>query len=301
MSTTVPSRDEIFNAFEFTQADIQVPPIRPSGVTIQKLIKGFQRNARNQYSSRQGCKGAEIGHKWICMTTEDWDAEQVILTSPTFDPIYLDWQDEASNNPTAAWLQANPEPTIEDYTHPYPVIENPGEMDDWSGTASQLVARQGRHQEKVRRFQLETNLHRALKHLFTLIVPKDLYSDKIGDEDNIDLFPISELLDHLNQKYNKTTAKECDNIHQLFGSPMGDLTPEQYFGRQKKCQKKVSKTNWPIPDSAIVVKAIVHFNQIPWMQNHVTDWEEHEDPLGTKSLPDFQAYFIRYASRHHSN
>ena len=138
MSTTVPFRDEIFNAFEFTQADIQVPPIRPSGVTIQKLIKGFQRNARNQYSSRQGCKGAEIGHKWICMTTEDWDAEQSILASPTFDPIYLGWQAHLNNNPTAEWLQANPEPTIDNYTHPYPVIENPGEMDDWGGTAPNL-------------------------------------------------------------------------------------------------------------------------------------------------------------------
>ena len=79
MSTNVPSRDAIFNGFKFTQADIQIAPIRPSGVIIQKLIKGFCRNARNQYSNRQGCRGAEIGHKWICMTVDDWNSEQVIL------------------------------------------------------------------------------------------------------------------------------------------------------------------------------------------------------------------------------
>ena len=202
MSTTVPSRDEIFNGFEFTQADIQIAPIRPSGVTIQKLIKGFCRNARNQYSSRQGCRGAETGHKWLCMTVEDWNAEQIILASPTFDPIHLAWQTLFDVNPNEDWLEANPEPQIQTYTHPYPVIENPGEMENWGGTAAQLAARQGRHQANERRFQLETNLHRALKHLFTIIVPKDLYSDKIGDEDNIDLFPISDLLEHLNQKYN---------------------------------------------------------------------------------------------------
>ena len=304
MSTTVPSRDEIFNAFEFTQADIQIAPIRPSGVTIQKLIKGFYRNARNQYSSRKGCRGADTGHKWICMTVQDWNTEQAVLATPAFDPVHLAWQtlfDLEGLNPSAAWLTANPEPLITTYMHPYPEIENPGEMDNWTGTAAQLAVRQGMHQAKERRFQLETNVHRALKHLFTIIVPKDLYSDKIGDEDNIDLFSISALLDHLNQKYNKTTPKECDKIHALFGSPMGDLTPEQYFGRQKKCQKKLQKTKVPLTDDAIMIKAIVHFNQIPWMQNHVTDWEETEDPQGLKTLPEFQAYFIKYASRHHSN
>lgn len=37
------------------------------------------------------------------------------------------------------------------------------------------------------------------------------------------------------------------------------------------------------------------------MQKHVTNWEETKDPQGNKSLADFQKYFVKYASRHHSN
>ena len=92
MSSTIPSREEIYNGFEFTQKDITIEPIRPSGVKIQKLIKGFRRNVWNQYSSRPGCRGAEMGHKWMCMQQQDWDDEQSIILCPTFTALHTRWK-----------------------------------------------------------------------------------------------------------------------------------------------------------------------------------------------------------------
>ena len=52
------------------------------------------------------------------MTVQDWNTEQIVLASPTFDPVHLAWQalfDAEGLNPTAAWLTANPEPLLKTY------------------------------------------------------------------------------------------------------------------------------------------------------------------------------------------
>ena len=248
MNTSIPSIKDITAGFVFTENDITIDPRRPSRETITKLVKGLKRNARNHDSQRNGCRGAEMGHKWMCMQEHEWIAEQRILVRSKFENEHAIWQTQynaVAESERDGWLditindnRVNEEPVIDDFVPPFPKIENPGKMMDFTGTEKQIQLRLIAHQQEIEEFRIETNVHKALKQLFVKIVPKPLYSDMIGtNDDDIDLYSLRELLDHLGKKYNRTTAKECDRIWEIFNSPMADLSPEQYFSRQIACQK----------------------------------------------------------------
>ena len=101
---------------------------------------------------------------------------------------------------------------------------------DFTGMEKKNQLRLIAHQRDVEEFRIETNVHKALKQLFVKIVPKPLYSDMVGSEDDyIDLYSLRDILNHLNQKYDKTTEKECNKAWDIFNCPMGDLTPEKLF------------------------------------------------------------------------
>ena len=127
---------------------------------------------------------------------------------------------------------------------------------------------------------IEANVQGALKKLFREMVPEDLYSDAYPEGEDAGQAWASGLLAHIDAKHSKMTPQQRDDILKIFHSPMGEMTAEQYYARQLLCQSKLRRSPAPITDASIKDKAIVHFNQIPWMQKHVTEWEE---PAVTRS------------------
>ena len=307
----IPSMLDIYAGFPFKKTELTfVAGQRPKGTDIEKLIKGFLRNGKSVRSKRIGCKGVGMGNKWQCMKATEWNDEQQDIADATYERDHDNWQArKATVEPTelTAWstLPANREPlrTDDTYNIPnFPVIENPGELDIPPGTTAPMIATlTNSYNMRDARFQLETNVQQALKKLFCEMIPEEFFSDKFPDEDDVDITDVRSLLEHLDQKYNKLTAKERTRIHEEFQAPKGDLTLEKYFSRQLKCQKKVKNTKVPISDAMLKDRAIVHFNQIQWMQNSVKKWELEKDPEGIKSVAALKKFFIDEAGRYADN
>ena len=194
----------------------------------------------------------------------------------------------------------NPEPRLAGYIPPFPAIESPGRMEGFAGAGPQTQAKLAKHQQDAEQFKAEASAHKALKKLLACIAPKPLHSGKAGsDEGDIGLHSLRELLGHLEPKCSKAlAARECGKIWEIFNPPMAGLSPEQYFARQLACQKKLKRAAVPITDAQIKIKAIVHFNQIAWMQAHAAEWEAEEDPDNTRPLAECRAHFIKRAGRH---
>ena len=315
-SARIPSMMETYESFPFQADELTLPAKRPPATQVRKLIKGMERNARFIPSGRKGA--GTIGHKWLLMTPTKWYEEQTILMDAAFATAREDWEARRdawiAGDPTAARDEAgfiadaaaNAEVLRTDARFsnpPFPVIKHPGHITIVAGTSADVVSRDtALHQQALDSFFLETNVQQALKRLFVKIVPKPLYNDKIGgDENDIDLFTVHDLLKHIKDKYDKMTPKEREALWDTFNSAMGDLSPEEYFARQTTCQVKLKKGPTPITDDQIKDKAIVHFNKVPYMQRYVEEWEDKEDPTNTKTIKEFQTYFIQHATRHHDN
>ena len=183
-----------------------------------------------------------------------------------------------------------------------PAVAHSGILNIPGGATGAEVARlMAVHNKLCNQHQLENNVHQALKHLYVKMVPKVPCSDLIGGEDNdVDLHSIYDLLDHLDKKYNKMFHEERDAIFAIFDSPAGELTPEQCFTRQAMCQTKLVRTPTPITDNRIKDKVIVEFNKKPWMQHHMEAWEE-DDPNNTKTVQELRTYIIQKSVRHYEN
>ena len=133
------------------------------------------------------------------------------------------------------------------------------------------------------------------------MVPKYLYSDAYPEPEDVDQAWVTDLLDHIDKKYNKMTPKQRDEEWKIFHSPMGELTVEQYYARQLLCQNKLRQGPVPISNNSIKDKALVHFNQIPWMQKHVTKWLDEKDPANTKSVASQRSFFVDEAGIYYQN
>ena len=68
----IPSVMDMYNFFPFQANQLKLDPKHPSAASIKELREGFLRNGHSQPSTRDGCHGAEVGHKWIAMSEQDW-------------------------------------------------------------------------------------------------------------------------------------------------------------------------------------------------------------------------------------
>ena len=102
------------------------------------------------------------------------------------------------------------------------------------------------------------------------------------------------IVEYLKSKCHKDQPIDIDVEQNILNSPPNASEPiEKYFSKLQTVQCKLKNSKKPVKDVTMKHIARGQLQKIPHLQQAANNWDDYEDPNGTKTFAQIQKYLSK--------